>query len=307
MNEEKVKKTYPKAVSWCFTDFNEYTITNGYAKYFEEFKDMIRGMAWGIETCPTTGKKHNQGFIQFYSQHRTKAVQRMLGSKCHLETMKGSILDNEKYCSKEGVYTTLGYFCKRGFRTNMHNIKDDLMEGASEYEIMDNYTSDFCRYHGGINKMKSLIDKKRRQKIGYRKPEVKILFGDAGVGKTREIYDKHGYENVFKVSRYNDEKFMFNGYENEEVLLLDDFYGGIQYSYLLQLLDGYPMDLNVKNGIRYNFFKKVYITSNKNPHEWYKSGIKENFIRRINECLEVSKGNTDALTHSSYELYEKEI
>ncbi|WP_445718336.1 hypothetical protein [Flavobacterium sp.] len=297
---KKEKKKPVSAVSWCFTDFNEKNIKNGYEKMFEDYKDLIRGVAWGVETCPKSGKLHNQSYIQFYKQQRLGALQRFVGNKCHAETMAGSILHNENYCSKENKFTKLGKFVSRGYRSDLHNLKDDLMNGATEYEIMDNYTGDFLRYHSGISKMKSLIDKKNRNKIGFRAPEVVIIYGDAGTGKTRKIYDEHGFDNVFKVSRYNDDKFMFNGYDNEDVLILDDFYGGIQFSYLLQLLDGYPIDLNVKNGVKYNYFSKVYITSNKPPSEWYKNGLTNTYEwnRRITKCIKVSKGNTGNLTHA---------
>lgn len=285
-----------KGVSFCFTDFNEHNIENGYTKFYNEFKDVIRGIAWGKETCPSTGKLHNQGFIQMFKQCRFTAIQKIIKSKCHFEVMLGSIKDNENYCSKENIYFKLGNFVSRGYRSDLHNIKDDIKNGATEYDIMENYTGDYVRYHSGINKMMSLIEKKKRKEMGFVRPEVYVRSGPAGTGKTNGIYEKHGFENCFKISRYDDLKFMFNGYDNEDVLILDDFKGNIPYTYLLQLLDGYPLDLNVKNGVKWNFFTKVYITSNVKPHKWYQS-IKKNLTRRFTECLEVSIGNTEIYTH----------
>jgi hypothetical protein len=161
---------------------------------------------------------------------------------------------------------------------------------------MENYTGDYIRYTGGIKSMKSLIDKRRRQDMGYVKPYVEVRCGKADNSKTKDVYDKYGYKNVFKISRYDDLKFMFNGYDNEKVLLLDDFNGNLPYTYMLQLLDGYPMDINVKNGVCYNFFNKIIITSNNRPHKWY-TNFKKNLARRFTKCLEVSKGNTMDFTH----------
>lgn len=285
-----------KGVLFCFTDFNEKNIKDGYSEIFSEYNDLIRAMAWGIEKCPTTGKAHNQGFIQMFKQCRFASIQKLFKSKCHFEVAKGSIKENEAYCSKESVYTKLGQFVSRGYRSDLHNIKDDLMEGKPLYDIMNNYTGDFIRYTGGIKSMKSLIDKKRRQKMGFVKPYVEVRCGKADQSKTKGVYDKYGYENVFKISRYDDLKFMFNGYDNEDVLLLDDFNGNIPYTYLLQLLDGYPLDINVKNGVCYNFFTKIIITSNNKPHKWY-INFKSNLARRINKCLFVTKGNTEDFSH----------
>lgn len=294
-NAEKKAVVKNKGVLFCFTDFSNRNIEKGYKKIYEEFGDMIRGIAWGVETCPKTKKKHNQGYIQVYKQCRYTAIQKWFMSKCHFEVCMGSIKQNEDYCSKEQLYTKLGKFVSRGYRSDMHNIKDDLHNGAEMYDIMNNYTGDYVRYTGGISKMKSLIDKKRRQRMGYVKPNVIARCGRGESGKTKEIFDKHGYENVFKISRYDDLKFMFNGYDNEKVLLMDDFDGTIPYTYLLQLLDGYPMDINVKNGVCYNFFTTIYITSNNMPHKWYYK-FKWNLARRLTTCLKVCKGNTTDFT-----------
>jgi len=292
MVESKIRST-----SWTFTIFDDFK-----DDFWDKYKDIIRGLAFGEEICPKTKKKHLQGFIQMYSQCRmSKLIGIFKESKFkapHFEKMKGSIKDNKKYCSKESELKKYGSFVSRGHRSDLHSIKDDLKKGVNLYNIMDNYTSDFVRYNSGIDKMKSLIDKNRRKKMGFVCPEVIVLYGKPGEGKTSYVYDKEGFDDVFCISRYNDDKFMFNGYDNEKVLLLDDFNGNISYNYMLRLMDGYPLDLNVKNGVRYNFFEKIYITSNNVPGSWYRNhGIKDNFKRRISSCLEVTKGNTVNLSH----------
>lgn len=283
-----------KSTLFCFTDFLPANVENGYHKCFEDYKDMIRGLYWGKESCPTTGRLHNQGFIQLYSQNRWTKIQKWFKSKCTFKVCKGNVEQNEEYCSKDGFYTKLGKFITKGYRSDLHNIKEDIKNGATKYDIMENYTGDFVRYHSGIESMRGVIDKRKRQDIGFRMPEVHVRFGTGGTGKTKFIYDTHGYINCFKISRYDDLKFMFNGYDNEDVLILDDFKGSVPYTYLLQLLDGYPLDINVKNSVRYNFFTKIYITSNDKPHNWY-AKFKWNLARRIKTCLEVSKGNISTL------------
>lgn len=288
-DDKKKSPNWDKGVAFVFTDFLKKNIETGYAKVFQEYKDEIRGIAWGRETCPTTGKEHNQGFVQFFKQSRGKRLQRLLGSNVHFGKMRGSVKDNETYCSKENVYTKLGAFVSRGYRSDLHNIKDDLKNGATLYEVMDNYTGDFVRYSNGITKMKELIDEKKSQE--FRRLEVTSLTGEAGSGKTREVYERHGYANVFKIDGSADERFMFNGYDGQDVLLIDDFNGWIKYSYLLNVLDGYPLPLNVKNGRTFARWTKVYITSNNKPAKWYRS-VKDNLKRRIHNCLVVTEGNT---------------
>ena len=283
-----------KGVSFCFTDFNKSNIDNGYEKIFEEYKDVIRGIAWGKETCPSTGKTHNQAFIQMYKQCRYSAIQKMIKEKAHFEVMHGSIEQNENYCKKENVFKKLGNFVSKGFRSDLHNIKDDLKSGSSLYDIMENYTGDFIRYSNGIQKMKSLIDNKQANK--FRHIDTTVLVGDAGSGKTSYVCNKYGYENVYIVENGQDDKFLFDGYDGEKTILIDDFNGNIKYTTLLRILDGHKYGLNVKNGRAYARWDKVYITSNNKPRKWYRT-IGENLKRRISNCLLVTKGNTEALVN----------
>lgn len=283
-----------KGVSFCFTDFNKLNIENGYNKIYDEFKDVIRGIAWGKEVCPKTGREHNQGYVQMFSQSRYTAIQKMIKSKCHFEVMFGSINDNEAYCSKENRYTKLGAFVSRGYRSDMHSIKDEIKNGASLYDIMENYTGQFVRMSNGITKMKELIDEKKSQE--WRDVKVTTLTGEAGVGKTSYVYKKYGYAEVFTIDGGCDPKFLFNGYAGQDVLLIDDFNGWVKYTTMLRILDGHPLPLNVKNGRTFARWTKIYITSNVVPRKWYLK-IYENFKRRIHECLLVTKGNTEPLVN----------
>lgn len=293
-----------KGVCFVFTDFLPNNIDNGYEAIFKENKDIIRCVKWGKEICPKTKKLHNQGFIQMYKQCRFSMIQKLFKSKCHFEVMHGTLEQNNDYCGKDGVLKSCGNWVTRGFRSDLHNIKDDLKDGATLYDIMDNYTGDFVRYHGGIAKMKELIDKKQAPK--WRDLNVEIWVGEAGSGKSRGVFEKYGHDNVFKISNGCDPKFRFNGYDNEKVLLIDDFNGWMKYSEMLTVLDGHRERLNVKNGFTYAKWETVIITSNAKPAEWYNNGIKDNFKRRIHKCLQVSKGNTEPLLNPYERSYEEE-
>ena len=288
--------TNNKGVSFCFTDFKQCNLDAGYGYVYEKYKDIIRGIAWGLETCPTTGKMHNQGYIQLFKQARFSSIQKMINSKCHFEIMCGSVNESEKYCSKEGDLKKCGNFVSKGYRSDLHNIKDDLKNGASMYEIMNNYTGDFVRYHSGIEKMKTLIEEESAPE--WRDIETTVLVGDAGSGKTSFVYKKHGHKNIFKIDSCGDtDKFLFDGYKGQKVLLIDDFNGWIKYTAMLNILDGYPLPLNIKGGRTTARWDTVYITSNVTPKYWYKK-IFDNFRRRLDKCLLVTKGNTERLSHS---------
>lgn len=71
--------------------------------------------------------------------------------------------------------------------------------------------------------------------------------------------EKHGYSNVYKVTNY---QHPFDGYNGEDVLLLDEFRLSIPFSELLQILDGYPCKLAARYADKVACFTKVYIVTN---------------------------------------------
>lgn len=80
---------------WCFTMFDT------------EIDDIIGDLEHGIdyiignEICPTTNKKHLQGWIS--SVKRIRPMEKF-NWKCHWTRCKGNAKQNIKYCSKEGDY-----------------------------------------------------------------------------------------------------------------------------------------------------------------------------------------------------------
>lgn len=288
-----------KGTKFCFTDFAEYNLNKGYNAIFEENKDIIRGIAWGIEKCPTTGKRHNQGYIQLYNQSRWTAIQKLFNSKCHFEVMKGSILQNEEYCKKEGNFTKLGHFCWRGHQTVWHQVKDDIKNGMKEAQVFDHYPEYYFKYNRAISSAIKLCRQRcdpYEYEDKYREVETIALIGKAGSGKTSYVYNKHGLKNVFTIDSKMAKTDFWGTYCGQDVLLIDDFNGFIKYQYMLRILDRYPLELNIKNSHFFAAWTKVYITSNVNPGMWYRS-IGDNFKRRVKVCLEVAEGNTRDLSN----------
>lgn len=91
----------PKFYNWCFT-INNYTDT--------DITDIqawpVQGVAYGKEEGKE-GTPHLQGFVCCKSQ-LSLAGMKKLHKTAHWEPMKGSIAQNEKYCSKQGQYTIIG-------------------------------------------------------------------------------------------------------------------------------------------------------------------------------------------------------
>lgn len=266
---------------WCFTDFKEENIREGYSLVTD-----IRAVAWGIETCPKTKRKHNQGFIQTFEKMSVKQIQRLLNSNCHLEVVIGSIKDNEEYCKKEGVfYTRLGEFVRQGERVDLQEFYE-LVKVKSDYELLEEgHAGTFIRNHNAIAKIRSILLKEKAKASHWRSLDVIILLGKAGCGKSRYVFEKS--PDVFRIDC--DQSFVFDGYDGEKEILIDDFNGCLKYCYMLRLLDGHPLPLNVKFGRSHAIFNKVYITTNVHPIFWY-TKCRMNLKRR---CPKLLLGNTN--------------
>jgi len=63
----------------------------------------------------------------------------------------------------------------------------------------------------------------------------------------------------------------FDGYDplKHKTLLLDEFNGQIPLTTLLQMLDNYPMMVDVKGGRLPFIVENIYIASNFHPKDWY--------------------------------------
>lgn len=261
-----IKGDFKQCRTWCFTDFQ-----NDCAKLKKVFDmyypETIRGMAWGIEICPTTGKEHRQGFIQFVNKKRLQGVQKFFGHKIHVETVKGAIEDNERYCSKDGKYVKYGKFISQGYRTDLENIQREINNGANVSDIMENHFDMYCRYRGGIRDYCALATEKRADK--WRDVEVTVIFGDTGVGKTRAAceYDPDCY----KIE--GDNLQWWDGYRGQKTLVIDEYYNQLKITKLLNILDDRKLRLDIKGSHTYAFWNKVIITSNVNPREWHQQAL----------------------------------
>jgi hypothetical protein len=138
----------------------------------------------------------------------------------------------------------------------------------------------YMKYYKAVDRVYNDLQSQEEGK--YKEVEVHVLYGDAGAGKTRYVYDKHGPENVYRLCQGNGGNIWFDGYTQQKVLLIDDYYGWLKYSKFLQIIDNYKIRLSVKGGTTYSGWDTIYITSNNAPKKWYaKMGLTPAMARRF--------------------------
>lgn len=241
------------------------------------------------------GTPHIQFYIQFgKGQQRLSWFKKRL-PRAHVQVQRGTSEQARDYCMKtdtrvEGPYE-YGTFTTQGKRTDLEGVYDDIKRGAPMHEIVDNNFSTYVKYHKGIQSAKFILDKKKHNV--WRNVHTTLICGSAGSGKTRSVYEKHGYDNVYKLDN-SDSQLWFDGYDpSQHVLLIDDYYGWIKYGQMLNILDGHPFRCNVKGGHVYANWDTVYITSNKSPKTWYKQGLTPALERRIHETIKMGPCDDD--------------
>lgn len=92
-----------------------------------------------------------------------------------------------------------------------------------------------------------------------------MFWGATGTGKSRRAWDEAGLSAYPKDPRT---KF-WDGYRGQENVVIDEFRGAIDISHMLRWLDRYPVIVEVKGSATVLSAKKIWITSNISPDDWY--------------------------------------
>jgi len=192
-----------------------------------------------------------------------------------------------------------------GVRNDLTKIVEDIKNGATSTEIRDNYPSQYIRYSTNIQKIKQEVVKEEFSKV-FRQLTITYIFGSTGVGKTRYVMEKYGYENVYRISNYG--RSAFDGYDGQDVILFDEFRSSIPISSMLMYLDGYPLALPCRYQDKQAVFTKVYIVSNIPLSKQYieiqdhEPQTYQAFCRRIAEVYDFDKSKDYPISSKSVQI-----
>lgn len=276
-----------KSRGFCFT-VNNYDDNDEIMLQDMDYVYLI----YGREIAPTTKTRHLQGYIYFRSPRSFNAIKKKLPIGAHIEFAKGDAPANREYCIKGGDWFEFGEMPVQGKRNDIIGLRNAIRDGQTDLQIIndDVNVGAYAKYIKFADRCRTLYDKIKSNR--FRQLEVVVIYGPAGTGKTRYVYDHEGYEDVYPLGQAQKEMW-FDGYDNEKILLIDDFYGWIKWAFVLKILDGHPLRINIKGGTRWAMWEKVYITSNKPPWEWYSKGYPLELQRRINSIIFIDENGTE--------------
>jgi len=258
-------------------------------KYISEFKGC-RYVEFQVERCATTQRVHVQGWMYVKTLIRVNEIIKHL-FKSHVEICLGSFDQNKVYCTKNSTRVagpwSIGEMPKQGKRNDIIAAAAILRDGGSLRTVAESHPTVYLKYASNLAKMKFIFDTAKRQE--FRHVTTTVIFGPTSTGKSRFVIDKYGPENVYKLDSQS-KSVWFDGYDGEDVLLIDDFYGWIKHGFLLNILDGHKLRLDVKGAHTWAGYTKIYITSNKHPKDWYpKLGFTYELDRRIHTLIDYAK------------------
>lgn len=233
------------------------------------------------ELAPSTGTPHFQGYLECATRQRSTAVMKMLKKagytqKAFVEPRKGTAQQAYDYATdrtKPGVVLSEepvvhGVFAPTspGERTDILDLRDAALLAPSLSSLLSQDSIQTCL--AGHLRYASLCVQEgaRKRTRPFRTVEVIVRYGPTGTGKTRMPYELP--EEPYKWNPNNPE--WWDGYSGQSIIIIDEYYGQLKPSRLLQLLDGYQCMLPVKGSFTYAEWTTVYITSNAHPSKWYK-------------------------------------
>lgn len=232
-----------------------------------------------------SGTPHLQGYINHKKSVRFSALVKVM-PRAHITRANGTDADNLAYCSKEdkepyqiGVPQTVG---KRNDLTKaiaMAKEKKTLQEIAKECP------EQFIKYHRGLERLVSSFQKPRDRNDP---PQVYWIWGETGVGKTRFAFDQLPEEQIY----IKDSTQWWDGYSQQECILIDDFDGKWEFRDFLRLLDRYKYRGQIKGGYVEINSSFIIITCEFPPQTYWQGNGLAQVLRRITEVHNFVKAPT---------------
>ncbi len=273
--------------------------------------DEIGGKHYTAICLSAEGLYHIHDVVTFEKTTRRNTVSKKFGN-CHVEEMRGTKEQAENYILKKGKFEEKGEKIlatfgdinaiknNSGKRTDLNAF--DIAVQSPDFDL-NAYLLDNC-----TNEREERYLERRYARIkcftapNWRTVKVIYVEGASGSGKSRGANER--YPKAFKASLAEKTNFPFNGYNGQDVLWLDELRPGyFKHAELMQILDGYKYNVDVKYGQFPALWTTVIITSVFKYNDWYKDNkgyfedgrkeferrIAERYIARNGEWLKVEK------------------
>nr|WAE42665.1 MAG: replication associated protein [Cressdnaviricota sp.] len=165
----------------------------------------------------------------------------------------------------QGTQFELGKLAmKRNSSTDWDNVRALAVAGDFSEVPSDVYVRCY-------NQLKRIAADHLQPKALFR--EVNCYWGRSGVGKTRRAYEEAlglaGEGGARAVYWKDATSKWWDGYQGQDLVIIDEFRGGIALDLMLRWLDRYPVVVECKGSSIPLVASRIWVTSNLVPRLWY--------------------------------------
>ena len=326
MSDDKKKGIKPNTQNrkWLLT-FNNPVEHNATHEELKVILGKIKGaLYWCM--CDEIGGKtqtyHTHLFLYRSSPFKFEQIKKMFPS-AHVDYVRGTNQENRDYIRKEGKYENsdkketnlIDTFeesgeCpeeNQGSRNDLNELYDMIKNDYSTYQILE-VNPNYMKQIGTIDRIREVLryeEFKNKRRLDL---HVEYWYGASGTGKSRNIRDEFGDENVYSVV---DTLHPWDGYKGQDVVIFDDFRDDMFHLVeLLRWLDVYPIELRCRYQNKQACFTKVYFTSNVAfdcLYTYFQREEKESwnaFCRRFH-CIKKFENGENGVHITEYESVDK--
>lgn len=255
------------------------------------------------EEVGENGTYHFQGYCEFQRALTLLFAKNLLGGPgVHLERRRGTQAEAIAYCKKDDTRVPHtqpvehGTPRSQGKRIDLEAFKDEVMAGKRKRDLLDDHVGIIARYPKFYDTLTMMNRPERSSEL-----VVTLLIGDTGLGKTRSVMDKFKGDADFWIAPLNNGTIWMDTYDRHTKVLIDDFAGAASHctlTYLLRLLDRYPVLVPTKGSHTWWLPSEVYVTTNILPRFWFKWENRgeqyKALARRFNKVCEYSLSLSDS-------------
>lgn len=279
--------------NWCGTinDFEDSEVeANGPGDWLRAlvFNSVATYAVGQVEEGEEEHHRHLQVFLQLKNPHRLSWLKRHVHQGAHWEPMRGTAQQASAYCKKEDTRVQgpweYGTLITKGKRPGLDEAIELVRSGTPLKEVIEAFPAIWVHHGRGLLDLRQRLQLEcDRRVFGDQGPEVWVLWGPSGTGKSRAVAE--AWPDAFW--KIPGEKW-WDGYDQHETVVLDDFKDGdLRLTDLQRLLDRYPLWVEVKGGAVPMLAKRYVITSNSHPDTWYpKADQHKTIMRRVHDYAE---------------------
>lgn len=246
---------------------------------FKDWPGVTYGV-YGKEICPTTKKEHYQYYLEFNAPKRFNTIKKKF-PKLHFECRRGTSLQASDYCKKDGDFEEWGQRSSQGNRIDLQALCTEVRLGKKTIDdILVEMPNAYHQYGRTLQKCEEFYFRSLKR---TEMTECIWYHGPTGVGKSHAAYTEHpdAYD-------YPYDGDWWDGYRNQDTVIINDFRGQIPYDKMLRLVDKWPCSVRVRCSQPRPFTSKlIIITSSKSPAQVYCQRNEEDSLDQLLRRIKV--------------------